>query len=430
MYNLDVKSFVLLLMALFFWSNGYFLRIFSDNSEIDFMRAGLCLLLVAISIKSVIVSRGADVKMMLKSKYVHMIFWLLSIIIVVQFVSTYITFGEKFEAIVRAPLRFLGVLIFIPLFLSRRDNLVRSVNAAIVTTSIIIVCLQTLAVLAPNLGHKILVEECFIDQRFGIARLTAKLAMTYCIYYTLFYFYSKLLYEKGLSIADRLLYFVLFVVHLVYFMLIAVSRMKTLSIFAVMVGYYLYRAKIRRVLLHVPIVIGVVVIVVVLSGDWLWKFISQFVDTIVSEAATKSDNVGVRMYAVEYYLKHLIRSGLLGIGLLPGSSTNNLARGMNLYGYNLADLGTIGMVVMYGVPSVVFVVVTYRKLFSALNKLCRTECFNVQSHALMMVLCYRIVSFSHHFFWDVESIWLGLMLFVVSRMHRYSDFGSESFVKT
>lgn len=412
--------FIFTAIMLFFWSEGLMLQIFQFNETKNILKSIAVILILFFSFLSLFSFKKDKIKEILHSKYSSFIFIILINILFTQLISSYLIFGESFYSALRGPLFFGSIFIFFILTIHSSEDSVNKINKLLIFFSLAMIVLQTFSAIFPELGVELLNEEAFISERFNRNRLTPLLTMASVIIYSTFYFTSKVLsfFEKKQFNKLFFLNISLLLIHLYYFLFIAMSRVKSISILVTILIFILIINNTKQLLRYLPIFVILLFILSIYKEGIFFEIISYFIQTIVEESQVMHSNVGVRIQGLLYNIELFKKSLFFGIGQAAPSSAGIINFGISNFSYNLADLGTFAMIILYGFPSLFITIYIYIHIFKDIFSFKKNSDgqYNILINSIAMFFIYRIVSFSHHFYWHTEAIWWGIIFFILHKI--------------
>ena len=146
-------------------------------------------------------------------------------------------------------------------------------------------------------------------------------------------------------------------------------------------------------------------------------YLGNIYSSISSEVASSGGNVGIRMYGIQYYYELFKETGFIGVGM---SKSPQVMKGFLDFGFNFADQGIFATFFMFGFPSLILILFTYFKIFKDLRvstKIDQNDYSNYQEkiirEAIFLFFAYRILTFSHIYFWHQSSIWRGVLFYMI-----------------
>jgi hypothetical protein len=100
-----------------------------------------------------------------------------------------------------------------------------------------------------------------------------------------------------------------------------------------------------------------------------YQYLGQLFGSISKETSDISGTIGVRIGGIEYYYEEFSKSKFIGFGMVSTTENidNPLYIGMSSYGFNLNDLGLVGMVFSFGFPVVIFLIVVFYRMIIDFN---------------------------------------------------------------
>jgi hypothetical protein len=326
-------------------------------------------------------------------------------------------FGESLGSSLRGVLRFAALLVGILLVLKSYNGIVYDINKVLIAISLFQVILQIFCSFFPEIGRTILTNNAFVLERYGRSRLTVLWSMTPLLIHGVSFFWVKVT-DYSVRLKKKVPSLLCLAIYLYYILFVTMSRKMFISLAIVFIASIIISSSPKR-LLHVLVVaiLGGLLMNFLLDGILITEFNNIF-SSMSEEASGSSGNIGIRLSGMKYYFDYFLKSDLLGIGFTPGSSKNEIMYGFLTYGYNVSDQGTIGMVFMFGIPSLVISFLIFHRVFKDLyNILAKSgERARIIAKTLIIAFVYRIVAITHLFYWHQEAIWWGIFLFMVYQL--------------
>ncbi len=399
---------------IFLWSEGFQLRILEFSERYAVLRI-ICVFLIVLW--AALRISFADIKPLVRNFYFLSILAMLAAVMVPTFFTGTLLYGQGLEEIVRRPLFFYALFIFVPLFYYPMDvSTLKRLSTVIVAFGVSLALFQSIFSFLPDIGKIILNDSAYIPSRFELTRMTAMSAMTPCVFYATFYLITSFSLRKnsilcalGLAI---LLYYIFFV-----FM----SRSFILGLGIVLLLFCVFYPPVRKRLLSLGLL---VLLLVILSQSFVefgpFDVIKESVVSIKDEASAVKGTVGTRMKGIEHYWHEFQKTWYVGIGLVSpvrGADTS-IGIALKKYNFNPADQGIFGIIMQFGFQALILTGVICYRMFRDLQFVIRSRISNIKMIALsvQLYLLFKIVTFSHIFLWGKLSIWWGLLFFITWKM--------------
>jgi len=174
-----------------------------------------------------------------------------------------------------------------------------------------------------------------------------------------------------------------------------------------------------RIILLLPFIFAFFVIIPQ-SSIILDSIQSSFI-TATEEFQYGEGNVGIRVFGIEYYMNLFKESGYIGIGMYSNklSSSDVFNLGREAFSYNPADHGIFAVLYQFGFPAIALTLIFLFHIFRDL-KVIRFQGLPEHSPIAMAIhlyLVFSIIGLLAIFWKPVESLWVGIMLFLIWRMN-------------
>ena len=406
-----------LLLVISFWSDGFGLRILTLSDRYSVLNI--------IASFTILIAAGISIIFTTKKEYSgNFYFWVIVWILILVFIPTYIYLviinGLSTTEVLRASFEYSGLLIFIVLVAYRADSsfVIRINNIVIKLASIIVVALVALSFF-PDLADSILVET---SQRYDRIRLGAPKGLEAVVGYAFFYV-LVMCTRADLDIQKKIPYYLLFFVYSWYFIAVAMGRRTIFALFAVVIFYFftrLNRGQKIRLLFTLPFLFAL--IFAIPQSENLLDLIRLSFYTAVEEYQYGEGNVGIRLFGIEYYLDLFKQSGYIGIGMGSNrlSITNAYLWGMEQFRYNPNDHGIFTVLYQFGFPAIALTIFLLFRIFRDLKivSLCGMTDHQAIAMAINLYLYFSIIGLLAIFWKPSESLWVGIMFFMVWRMRK------------
>lgn len=401
-------------LLIFLWSEGFQLRILEFSERYTVLRIATVFLIV---VWVVIRTSFAGIKPLFRNFYFRSILGLLAVVILPTFFTGTLLYGQGLDDVVRRPLFFYALFIFVPLFYYPTDiSTLKRLSAVIVIFGVSLAFFQSAFSFAPDIGKVILNNSAYIPSRYGLTRMTVMSAMSPCVLYATLYLITSFSMRKnsilcGLGLAI-LLYHLFFV-----FM----SRRIILGLGIVLLLFCVFYPTVRKRLLSW----GLLVLLLLLLSQSFVKFglidiIKESAISIKDEMSGVDGTVGVRMRGIQYYWHEFQETWYVGIGLVSyvrGADTN-VGIGITEYKFNPADQGIFSVILQFGFHALILTGVICYRMFRDLRYVTRYGISDLKMIALSihLFLLLKIVTFSHIFLWHKQGLWWGLFFFMTWKM--------------
>jgi hypothetical protein len=400
--------------VLFLWSEGFQLRALEFSERYKVLRIVSVFLIV---LWAAIRMLFAYIKPLFRNFYFLSILGLLAVTMFPTFFTGTLLYGQGLDGVVRRPLFFYALFIFVPLFYYPTDILtLKRLNMVIVVIGISLALFQSVFSFVPDIGKVILNDSAYIPSRFELTRMTVMSAMFPCILYAIFYLITAFSLRKNsilcaLGLAIPLYY--------IFFVIIARSAIFGLGI--VWLLYCVFYPAVRKRLLSWGLL---VVLLLILSQPFvqfgLIDIIKESAISIKDEVNSVDGTVGIRMRGIKYYWHEFQKTWYVGIGMVSTerAADTTVGIGMTEYKFNPADQGIFSVIMQFGFQALVLTGVVCYRMFRDLQFVIRYGISDLKVIALsiQLFLLFEIVTFSHVFLWRWEGIWWGLFFFITWKM--------------
>ncbi len=401
-------------LLIFLWSAGFQLRILQFSERYAVLRI-ICVFLIVLW--AALRTSFADIKPLFHNFYFLSILAMLAAVMVPTFFTGTLLYGQGLDEVLRRPMFFYALFIFVPLFYYPMDvSTLKQLNAVIVVTGVSLALFQSILSFVPDIAKVILTDNAFIPERFERTRMTTQLPMYVCIRYATFYLIVVFSLRKnsivcGLGLAI-LLYYLFFV-----FM----SRRVILGSGIVLLLFYVFNPAVRKKLL----LWGLLIVLLLLLAQPFVQLgiidtIRESATSVKEEASADEGTVGGRMKGIEYYWHEFQKTWYVGIGLVSSvrGADTSVGIGLTEYNFNPADQGILSVVMQFGFQALILTGVMCHHMFRDLQFVIRSGISNMKIIALsvQLFLLFQIVTLSWVFLWDTMSIWWGLLFFITWKM--------------
>ena len=399
---------------IFLWSEGFQLRALEFSESLKVLRIVSVFLIV---LWAAICMLLADIKPLFRNFYFRSILGLIAIVMLPTFFTGTLLYGQGLQEIVRRPLFYYALFIFVPLFYYPIDaSTLKRLNMVIVVIGVSLALFQSIFSFVPDIGKIILNDNAYIASRFELTRMTVMSAMTPCVLYATFYLITafsmrknNILFALGLAI---LLYYIFFVY---------MARSIIFGLGIVLLLFCVFYPAVRKRLLSW----GLLVLLLLILSQPFVKFgpiemIKESVISVEDEASSIEGTVGIRMRGIKYYWHEFQKTWYVGTGLVSSvrGTDTNVGIGMIEYKFNPADQGIFSVVMQFGFQALILTGVICYRMFRDLRFVIRYGILDLKIIALsiQLFLLFKIVIFSHIFLWHSMGIWWGLLFYITWKM--------------
>ena len=182
--------------------------------------------------------------------------------------------------------------------------------------------------------------------------------------------FSNILKKK-----DKKPWIVCFLVSLLSIFWVTQTRIYELAILlSCACGWVLYKN--NRILIFIKKRWWVFVIIVT---PFLFKFIYSFFES------SEINGTLIRFEGYLYFLKNIVKNGLIGIGFIADPENFEILRGPNLK-YSLTDLGYVGFIGTYGILGIIFLIILFLQFYRSIK-----ESFQKKRHPEIAILIIYII---------------------------------------
>lgn len=413
--NILLLTFVA--VSIFLWSNGFNLRIFDLSDRFNFLNLAAIFIILFIALTSLIFRTQ---KQYLSNYYFWCIIGILAATTFPTLFNLVLTKGLSFRDLIAAELTFSGLFIFIILISFKTNHsFVTKINTTLIAITSINVLAIVLLSLVPNMADSIFVKT---SERFERIRIGVATGLGPMVHYV--FFYLLVMCIEGAQFLKRRIipYFLSFIVFTWYIFAVEMGRRTIFAILAV-TSYYLFirmdGVKKLRIILLLPFIFAFFV-VIPQSSIILDSIQSSFI-TATEEFQYGEGNVGIRVFGIEYYMNLFKESGYIGIGMYSNklSSSDVFNLGREAFSYNPADHGIFAVLYQFGFPAIALTLIFLFHIFRDL-KVIRFQGLPEHSPIAMAIhlyLVFSIIGLLAIFWKPVESLWVGIMLFLIWRMN-------------
>jgi len=151
-------------------------------------------------------------------------------------------------------------------------------------------------------------------------------------------------------------------------------------------------------------------------------FLGSMVSLTRAEAQLKRSGIGIRLEAMDFFYNHFKNTYGLGFGVLGSRREyrNPVSLGLE-HGYNLNDLSLAGIIFRFGIPGLLVIIATVRKMFrdtsSILKKSSDPDIRSI-TRGIRYTIIYFIIVFplTTFLFYGEKAVYFALMFFLVERI--------------
>jgi len=403
------------------------LRIFLLNEKYDIFKI-FAIFMILITVIFIFVKKLK--KSLLKNFYFKAIVAIILIASIPTFVTGTLIYGQDPIEVLRRTQNYYAYFVFVILFCWIGNNalVVKNLNLAIVSLSVTLCCLFIFCAINPNIGRVILINEAYLPDRFGLQRLTTLSATTPFILYSTIYLFFYLTHGRGKKIV---LAFVSFLIMVFFLIFVSLSRSTIIAMFILTTIYVLTKMPLRNKLIFLYVTGFILFISELIFTNSLIDLLFNSYTTLLEESKNVEGTTGIRLEGIQYLLNEFASTGGIGFGLVSSERTqsNVLSEGFKL-GYNPADMGIIGVFLIYGFPAILLTIVICKKIIMDIrnsNRFVRDEDISIIQKSLAGYLVFCIMTLSQLFFWDQFSLFWGIFFYMVwacSELRKFTDQGN------
>jgi hypothetical protein len=429
---------IFVVLLFFLWSRCISLEIFSlVIYGIDFSVVSVCFILLWLNFYFFIFKK----RPFHSNFYTKSLVWLFFIIIIPIALTSVIGLNQPLTALITRPLFFLGYLLLPFLIFLQMDDqkIIKLFNLLMVLTGI--ACLLVIiGSMFPDVRSWF--SEGIVATRYQRVRLGTQILPNLT---KLLFFYTVVMSFKG---ANRKLRMMWMSFSLTLFWMVSFvwgTRQVVLGFIATLLFFWLFCLRsVEKVRSFVTVLIIVLIIYLFFgrgqNSTESYQYLGQLFGSISKETSDISGTIGVRIGGIEYYYEEFAKSKFIGFGMVSTTENidNPLYIGMSSYGFNLNDLGLVGMVFSFGFPVVIFLIVIFYRMINDFNYTInnnRHKKIVVIAETFRLYLISEIIyfPFTKAFFFPKFSLFYGLMMFYAWRLsikNTEPTFSSQSKIKS
>lgn len=416
-YNRNKLLILFTASLIFLWSEGFQLRILEFSERYKVLRIVSVFLIV---LWAAIRMLFADIKPLLRNFYFISILALLAAVMLPTFFTGTLLYGQGLDEVLRRPLFFYALFIFVPLFYYPMDvSTLKRLNTVIVVIGVSLALFQSVFSFVPDIGKIILNDSAYISSRFELTRMTVMSAMSPCVLYATFYLIAAFSLRKNSILCALGLAILLY-----YLFFVFMSRRVILGSGIVLLLFCVFYPTVRKRLLLWGLL---VFLLLVLSQPFVKSgpidVIKESAISIKDEANSIEGTVGIRMRGIQYYWHEFQKTWYVGIGLVSGvrAANTSVGIGMTEYKFNPADQGIISVFLQFGMQGLILTGIICYRMFRDLRYVTRYGISDLKMIALsiQLFLLFKIVTFSHVFLWRSGGIWWGLFFYITWKMRDF-----------
>ncbi len=401
-------------VVVFLWSESFQLRVFKFSDEFYILRLIATLLIVLVTGICIFFN---DFRIVIKNFYFLSILGLIATAMLPTFLTGTLLYDQQLADVVRRPLFFYALLIFVPLFYYPIDlSTLKRLNKVIVLFGVSLALFQSVLSFVPEVGKTLLNDSVYISSRYELIRMTVTSAMLPCVLYAMFYLITTFSLKQ-----NSILYALELVILLYYVFFVCMARSTIFGLAFVWLLFYIFYRVVRKQLL----LLGLLILLLLILSQTFMKFgiidiIKGSAISIEEEVSSGDGTIGVRMSGIRYYWHEFQRTCFLGTGMVSrrrGINTT-IGIGMTKYKYNPADQGIFSVVIQFGFQALVLTIIICHHMFRDLQFVVRYGILDLKIIAIsvQLYLFFKIVTFSHMFLWHVQGLWWGLFFFITWKM--------------
>ncbi len=401
-------------LLIFLWSEGFQLRTLQFSERYAVLRIVSVFLIV---LWAAIRTSFAGIKPLFRNFYFRSILGLLAVVMLPTFFTGTLLYGQGLDEVVRRPLFFYGLFIFVPLFYYPTDiSTLKRLSAVIVVFGVSLALFQSAFSFVPDIGKVILTDNAYIFSRFELTRMRVMSAMVPCVLYATFYLISSFSMRKNSILCALGLVILLYYIFFVY-----MARSAIFGLGIVWLLSCVFYQSVRRRLLSW----GLLFFLLLILSQSFMKFgvidiIKESAISIKDEIAGVEGTVGTRMRGIEYYWHEFQETWYVGIGMVSSvrGVDTSVGIGMTEYKFNPADQGIFSVILQFGFQALILTGVICYRMFRDLRYVTRYGISDLKLIALsvQLFLLFQIVTFSHIFLWYWVGIWWGIFFYITWKM--------------
>lgn len=416
MSNNNPKNMLLCftVLLIFLWSEGFQLRALEFSERYAVLRIISVFLIV---LWATICMLSADIKPLFRNFYFLSILGLVAAVMLPTFFTGTLLYDQGLSEVVRRPLFFYGLFIFVPLFYYPVDiSTLKRLNTAIVIMGVSLALFQSILSFVPDIGKIILADNAYIASRFERTRMTTLFPMYPCIRYSTFY-----LIVACAQMRNKRLCALSLVILLYYLFFVFMSRRVILGSCIVLLLFHLFHSAVPKRLLLWGLLIFLFLILSHLFVDsGPIDIIGESIISLKDELYSIDGTVGIRLRGIQYYWHEFKETWFVGIGLVSSvrATDTDVGVGMTEYSFNPADQGIISVLFQFGIQGLVLTGIICYHMFRDLRHVTRygTPDLKIIARSVQLFLLFQIVTFSHIFLWHSKGMWWGVFFYITWKM--------------
>lgn len=390
------------------------LRVFEFSERFMVLRI-IVVILIAIMILMKILT------VPLSSLFGNFYFWsilgIFAVVLFPTFATGVLHYDQSPMELLRLPILYNGLFIFVVLFLYRSDSkFVVQLNWLIIVLSLLGVLFAIGLSLYPDVAPMLLKKSAMLHSRYDRPRFSSSMGGEG---YSIFYLLAALTKFKQ-SRRMRIFQIVALFVFAYCMLFVYMGRGNTATLFLVCLIFFVLHGNFRKSIKLVLIVSTFVFFVGIITDFGILRTVQKHWHSTKVEAQYREGSVGKRMDGIYYYANEFRETGYIGTGLVSSTRATNtdIFSAMTIDRYNTADIGIFGSIFQFGFPAVILSIIILKRMFSDLAVVIREGNVNHQpiAIALQMLLILDIVGLGHMFFWHKSSLEWGLYFFMAWRL--------------
>jgi hypothetical protein len=405
----------LIFLLLFMWSNGFGLSVFDLSDRFKVLQLISIFVIIALSALVIIFKGWRKVH---SNFYVVVVFGIIFCAMFPTFLYLVVLRGLSPIEVFRVTLPYSGLFIVVILmsFRTRSEFVERLTWMSVITVTAYVTILLLLS-LFPDIADDMIQKT---SERYGHTRISLQYGLNVLGIFAFFFFLVKAFSVKG---SKKNVYISAVVLFLLFHLTTSIGRRDILSIFVVVLYYWLfYLSNIKKIY-------GVLLVIFFISSIW---FVPQFekarkifpsiLHSTSEDFATKEGTIGVRMEGIKFNFQIFRDTGYLGVGILSDRLQSNdpYYYGREIFRFNPNDHGLFAVIYRFGPLGVIFTFVVLVRIFKDLNIIRRYGAYQQQhiAMAIHLVLVNDLVGFTHVFWKPLQSFVYGLLFYMIWRMRK------------
>lgn len=426
-----VVLFGVIALALSFWFpfafvtliiflNERFFGIFPYQfGDYDLIR-GLCgpvLLFIAIIIQFVFRWRyfRSGVKNT-EASYLSVVFAIVGVVVFSTIWGGLYVFNQSLRTLIFQPAVFFyySIYLYLCFFCPSKKQILRFLKFIVIISLILVVlmCLDALIFQHPHL-----LKYANVSERVGLVRIVVFVTgFIWAYYYCL-----ASVFEEKYPTRLKIMFGFAALSLLVAINFILIDRQVMLSCFVttVIVAWSMSFIK-KSVIICVS---SAIILFIIANSGSLYQnsFLENMQKLTVAEITTKNSSVGIRLKAIEFYYSHYKSTYGIGFGVLGSRHEYHNPVSMGLEkGYNLNDISLAGIIFRFGIPGLIVIIFTIRKMFRDTKIILQTKDPNIRSMirgirytTTHMVIIFPLTTF---LFYSEKAVYFATMFFIIERL--------------